>query len=278
LVSTGLSSTSEQLDLCVADADVRIRAPQAVLDVVEGMLAHVSHSWTHSSEALSIEARFDLDVWRVGGVAPKGRKTLGSASALPQVAGAIVSSLIAELTYHKRASAWRAAVVERNGGALAMVGDDWESIVTLVAHLHTRGWRILGGDYAIVERGKFVAIPFRKMLHANSFCVTSFPLWYRRAVEASPWYSTGASIEFYAIDPTLVGGTPSWGERTPIRALLRADGHAAEHPSIETGENFRVADGVRRSDLIDAGIESGMLVRGGFIETCDFLERWFASA
>jgi len=277
-MTTGDSSTSTSLDLCVAGSDVRIQAPLPVVEVVERMLAGVSHEWLHKTEVLNIDARFDLDVWRVGGVAPKGRKTLGSESALPQVAGAIVSSLVAELTYYKRVSSWRAAVLERNGGALAMVGDDWESIVTLVAHLHTRGWRILGGDYAIIEPGSFVALPFQKMLHANSFCVASFPLWYRRAVEASPWYSTGAAIDFYAIDPTMVSGAPAWGERTPIRALLRADGHASEHPSLETGENFRVADGLRRSDLIDAGIESGMLVRGGFIETCDFLERWFASA
>ena len=41
--------------------------------------------------------------------------------------------------------------LERDGRALAMVGDDWESAITLAAHLHGRGWSYIGSDNALLD-------------------------------------------------------------------------------------------------------------------------------
>ena len=263
------------LDFQIADADVRVIAPRRVLAALDSMLAHVSRDWSGVSEPLQIDVRSEAEVWQISGTAPKSKKVLSQGSAMPQVAGAVIASMLAELAFHRDLTVWRAAAVERDGQALAMMGDDWESCITLVAHLHTRGWRIVGGDQLLVAKGAPVAIGLKKSLHANSSCLNAFPQWYRPAVEASPWYSTSHMIAFYAIDPTLVGPASPWCEGAPIRALLRIDGHASEHPALEVGDEFTVADGVRRSDLVAAGVEVAMLVMGGFIETTDFLERWF---
>jgi hypothetical protein len=240
------------------------------------MLAHVSHDWVEAEPPLRIDVAYDADAWRVRGESPSGHKTLGRLSALPQVAGATISSLLAELAYHRNFNVWRAAVVERDDRALAMIGADWESCVTLTAHLHTRGWRILGGDYALVSGDTMVVSVFKKVLHANSSCVAAFPHWYRRAIEASPWYSTSQAIAFYAIDPTLVEGTPPWAEQAPLCAVLRVDGNFADHPALEAIDEFPFASGFRRHQLSGAGVQIGSLVIGDFVETCDLIEAWFA--
>lgn len=264
-----------ELRLHIAGADVSIAGPQNVIAIVDRMLAHVSRAWSLERAPLRIAVEFDSNIWRVGGEAPAGKKVLGRLSALPQVAGAVVSSLLAELAHHRNFNVWRAAVVECDGQALVMIGDDWETCVTLTAHLHTRGWRILGGDYALVSGDTMVVTAFKKVLHANSSCVASFPMWYRRAIEASPWYSTSAVIAFYAIDPTLVEGASAWGDSAPLRAVLKVDGRAADHPSLEATDEVTFATGLRRNQLTSAGIEVASLVLGDFVETCDLLEKWF---
>jgi hypothetical protein len=273
--SEAILTTRAELRLNIADADVLISGPKGVVDVVDRMLEHVSRQWSSANAPLQILVEFDSEMWRVSGAAPAGRKVLGRLSALPQVAGAVISSLLAELAFHRNFNVWRAAVVEHDGQALVMIGDDWESCVTITAHLHTRGWRILGGDYALVSGDTLVVTAFKKVLHANSSCIASFPLWYRRAIEASPWYSTSQAIAFYAIDPTLVEGPAAWGERAPLRAVLKVDGLVADHPSLETVAEFNFPSGFARNALTRAGIEIASLVLGEYIETCDLLEKWF---
>jgi hypothetical protein len=268
-------ATSEELHLNIADADIAICGPSSVLGIVDRMLAHVPRTWSGTQAPLKINVEYDCDVWRVSGTAPFGRKTLGRLSVLPRVAGAVVSSLLAELAHARHFNVWRAAVAERDGRALALIGDDWEPCVTLIAHLHTRGWRILGGDYALVAGDTFVVTAFKKVLHANSSCIASFPAWYRRAIEASPWYSTPQVIAFYAIDPTLVEGTSTWAEQAPLRAVVRVESRSADHPSLEAIEELNLAHGLKQSELREAGIEVAGLVLGDYIEACDLLERWF---
>jgi hypothetical protein len=269
---------AESLDLHVAGMDLEIRAPRAVLDVLEPMLAHVPRKWTGTELPLRIDVRRSDDVWHVSGRSPKSAKVLGGSSALPRVAGATIASALIDVAQERGLDLWRAAVLERNGQGLALVGDDWESGVTLTAHLHTRGWRIVAGDYALVSRDRLVAHPFRKALYSNSSSIGAFPLWYRAAVEASPWYTTAHVIAFYAIDPSRVTGGAGWGELTPVRAIVNVDGRIAEHPALEIGEPFSLSESLRSDELARRGVATAGLVLGGFVESCDLLERWFESA
>jgi len=247
----------EHRDYHIAGADLRVRAPQTVLDVLDRMFGRVAHVWLGALTPLVVDVTFD-DVWRIAGSMPATSKALAAASTLPQVAGATIATLLAELAAQRGLNLWRAAIVECDGNALALLGDDWETAITLAAHLHARGWRIVSGDYGLVDPATMTALPFRKLLHVNSSSIASFPLAYRGAVEASPWYSSAHTIAFYAIDPELVNGAAAWAERTPIRTILKIDGRVGTHPSIEA-----------------AGAGQAMLVPGPFVETADFLERWF---
>lgn len=266
----------KHLDLHFADADARVHAPQGVLGVLDQMFAHVPRRWSGVLPPISIDVTFDAGMWCINGSARRSRKTLGQASTLPQVAGAAVSSLLAEFSEVRNVSVWRAAVVEFEGHALTLIGDDWESAITLAAHLHARGWKMVSGDYALVDLPTMHAIPFRKALHVSSGSVTLFPLAYRGAIEASPWYSSAHAISFYAIDPTIVNGPAAWGDRSLIRSVLKVDGRLEEHPSLEACEDFSITETISRTDLPDE-VECAMLIAGGFIDTADFIERWFSA-
>jgi hypothetical protein len=269
-------STSPRLDVHLPGIDARVRAPQHVLDVVDQMFAHLSHVWTGEGTPVAIDVTFDDDTWQIGGTAASSRKTLSRNSSLTQVAGAAIASLLAEFGEARGLSVWRAAVVERGNHALVLVGDDWESAITLAAHLHARGWRVVSGDYAIIDLATMQALPFRKLLHVSSASVADFPLPYRGAIEASPWYSSTHAISFYAIDPTGVNGSAAWGTQSSVRAIVKVDGRSAQHASLEAGDNFSITETLSRSD-IPANVDTAMLIMGGFIETADFLERWFSA-
>jgi hypothetical protein len=276
LLETLSSLDRGHMDLNVAGIDARIDAPLPTLAVLDRMLAHVSRDWTSQREPVLIDIRHDDDVWYISETTTGSRKVLGRESAPPQVAGAAASSLVSAVAKQAGLTTCRASVVEWEGNAFAMVGDDWESCITLTAHLHTRGWRILGGDYALIDTRDMSVTSFKKSLYAPSSCIDSLPLKYRRAVEASPWYSTPHGIAFYAVDPSLAGGPSPWAELAALRGVLRVDGHVAGYPSLETISDFEACGNLRSSTFESAGIDVAMLTIGGFIETCDLLQRWFA--
>jgi hypothetical protein len=271
---TAAAAEAGSANFCIAGIDVSLRAPAHLLTIVDRMLTNVSRE-VRGVAAVGIEARCESDIWYISGTAPSSRKMLAPGAALPQVGGAVISAMLAELAHHHDVRVLRAAVVQHNGNALVLAGDDWESSITLAAHLNTRGWGLLGGDYALLAGESHTVLCFKKSLHANSSCLGEFPLWYRPALEASPWYSADDILAFYAIDPALVQQGSPWADAAPIRAFLTVDGRIAEHASLETGDDFGSNSGLSRSDLERAGIEVAMLIRGSFVETCDFIERWF---
>jgi hypothetical protein len=267
----------DELVFNIAGASARLRAPSDLMGVVDRMLANVSRNPAGQDRPLHVDARFESNVWYVGGVSPQSMKVFEQGSPLPQVAGGVIASLVAEVAHHQEMSVWRAAVLEKGGDALVLGGDDWESCITLAAHLHTRGWRFVSCDYALVRPPDLNAVRFEKSLHANSSCISSFPRSYRRAVEESPWYSTSDQIAFYAIDPTIVDSETPWADEARICGFLKVDGHVADHASIEPSDDFQLGAHLRRQDLLRAGIAVGTLVRSGFSETCDFIEHWFSA-
>jgi hypothetical protein len=262
--------------LCVrvADVDASIRAPRPVLAILSRTLMHACRPLAGASVQTTIEVSSDQFAWRIRGTSRRSNKVLSTASALPQVCGAVVSSLIADVAEAAKLHVCRAAAVERAGRAVVFVGDDWESCVVLAAHLHARGWRFLGGDYILIDPTTLTVHATRKLLYATLSIMDELPLPYRRAVEASPWYSTPREIAFYAIDPTLVPSTSAWAERGHLCAVLRVDGDVSEFPSLERAAYRAINEGLRSEDLERAGVAIAEVKLGDYIATCDLLERW----
>lgn len=264
----------DSLCVRVADIDAVIRAPGPVLSILSRTLMHACRPHSGARVKTTIEVSNDEFAWRIRGSSMNSHKVLSKTSALPQVCGAVVSSLIADVAEAARLHVCRAAAVQHAGRAAIFLGDDWESCVVLAAHLHARGWRFLGGDYVLIDPTTLTVHATRKSLYATLSIMDELPLPYRRAIEASPWYSTPREIAFYAIDPTLVPSTSAWAERGRLGAVLIVDGDAAEFPSLERTAARAISEGISGEDLERAGVAVAGVKLGDYNATCDLLERW----
>jgi hypothetical protein len=268
---------SAELDsLCVrvAGIDASIRAHHSVLSVLSRTLMHARRPHAGAIVKTTIDVSNDEFTWRIRGNSQRSHKVLSKNSALPQVCGAVVSSLIADVAEVAGLHVCRAAAVERDGVASAFIGDDWESCIVLAAHLHSRGWRFLGGDYLLIDPATLTVHATRKSLYATLAIMDELPLPYRRAVEASPWYSTQCEIAFYAIDPAMALSSSAWAEHGRLGALFIVDGDIGEFPSLERPGSRTVTEGLSSEELERAGVTVAEIKLGDYIATSDLLERW----
>src|ERR1700722_18582845 len=186
--TTTQHETAEVLsaDFAIAGVSANVRAPQSVMSILERTLAPARTASPPADPPVAITVTNDRFVWRIDGGSQGSGKVLSATSALPQVAGAVASSLIADVAEHAKLTLWRAAVVERDGHAVAFVGDDWESGLVLACHLHARGWRLLGGDYALIERDTLTVRPTKKQLYPTLSVMDGLPNAYRRGRRGGP--------------------------------------------------------------------------------------------
>lgn len=266
-----------QLNIRLADVNVRVEAPERVLLVLDDTLANVPRFESSVSPDLTISVVANAEAWEIQG-AGGSRKVLPAQSALPQVAGAIVTSAINDTAASQQYIPMRATVIEKGGRALAMIGDDWESSITLAAHLHGRGWSYVGSDGALLVPATLGVFSIQKSLYVNASSVAQFPVRYRRAVEASPWYVTPQGISFYAVDPNNAVHGGSWSSNATLSGLVIVDGGMSDRPSLESVD----VRGIRSERLERLGINwdrvpAADLKLGSFVETCDLVEHWFGS-
>jgi hypothetical protein len=259
----------------LAETNVRVDAPEGVLAVLDATLSHVPRLRTRDSADIVISVRPRTDVWEIRGH-DGSLKVLGAQSALPQVAGAVVSSAVADVAATQRYTAVRASVVQKDGRALAMVGDDWESAITLAAHLHGRGWSYVGSDNVFLAENKLDVFSIQKSLYVNSSSIAQFPIEYRRAVEASPWYVTAQGISFYAVDPRRAGHAQTWVPSAELHGVIVVDGVMADCASLESLEERQLkGDRFMRLGLDWERVPVVDLCIGGFVDTADLIEHWF---
>lgn len=265
------------MDIRVADLNVRVEAPQPVLNVLNATLSVVPRAGLGTSPDLVVAVARKDDAWEIRG-REGALKVLGGGSAMPQVGGAVVTSLIRDAAATREFRTMRATVVQRDGRALAMIGDDWESTITLAAHLHGRGWSFIGSDNALLDPESLEVLPVQKSLYVNSSSVAQFPIQYRRAVEASPWYVTPQGISFYAVDPRDAGHNQTWAKSAVLCGVVVVDGTMNERPSIESLDGTGLqSERFTRLDLDWSRIPAVDLRLGGFVDTCDLIEHWFGS-
>jgi hypothetical protein len=265
------------MDICLADVKVRVEAPQRVLAVLAATLSNVPRFTSDLTPDLMISVVANGDMWEIYSI-EGGRKVLTAQSALPRVAGAVVTSAISNAAARRNYTPMRATVIEKNGRALAMIGDDWESAITLATHLHGRGWSYIGSDSALLDPTTREVLCIQKSLYVNSSSVSQLPVRYRRAVEASPWYVTPQGISFYAVDPSSAGSSPAWTLSATLCGIIVVDGVMTDTPSLEAVAPKRLLDEhFARLKLDWAQVNVAELRIGGYVETCDLIEHWFGS-
>jgi hypothetical protein len=270
-------SEDSSIDLRLAEINIRVEAPPRILSVLDATLSNVPRFATTASPELTISVVQRDDAWEIYGI-HGASKLLAWQSALPQVAGAVVTTAIGSVAARRECTTMRATVIEKDGRALAMIGDDWESAISLATHLHGRGWSYIGSDNALLDPVSRDVFCVQKSLYVTSSSVSQLPVPYRRAVEASPWYVTPRGISFYAVDPTGAGRGRTWTLSANLCGIVVVDGLMADSPSLESLDDNRLEDHRFARLRVDWNhIDIADLWMAGCVETCDLIEHWFAS-
>jgi len=264
------------MDLSIGGVAVRLDAPRAIADVLRATLASVPNA-RRETDSIVVSARHSSDSWEVLGTGGN-RKMLDAKSGVTQIAGAVVSSAIAEAASARALRTVRATVVERDGLALAMIGADWEAAVTIATHLHTRGWRYVCGDHCLYDPQTCEVLGFEKSLYITSSSIAHLPIAYRGALEASPWCATRHGISFYAVDPAMTRAEAPWSAGASLRAVLFVDGREDELPALESLDAGHATNALLARFAIDRSRHAAAeLTVGSYVPTCDLIEHWFAS-
>lgn len=273
----GVARHRASVNVSIAEVNVRIEAPVSVRAVLDAMLAVVPRFDDGVFPDVTISAQASEDVWKIEGLAGS-LKVLDAQSALPRIGGAIMTSALRDVATSLNYRTLRATVMACEGRALAIMGDDWESGITLSAHLHSRGWAYLGSDNALLNPRTLEVLPVQKSLYVNSSALAHFPLQYRRAVEASPWYVTPQGISFYAVDPRMAGCRQTWAVQAVLSGVIVIDGATSDRPSLESFENVAFdSERFTRFDIDWSRLPAMDLKLGPFCDTCDIIEHWFGS-
>jgi len=267
------SGDGGSLDVHVCGADVSVCAPGFVVDILERVLAGVPRARGASDGRHTVRVDISSGTWQIAG-ATGNRTVLSTHCEVPRLVGAIVSTIVQDVAARSALLTLRGTIIEKDGRGLAIVGDDWESGLTVATHLHARGWHYVSGDHALIDRATFRAVGFEKSLYATASAAWSFPLPYRRAVEASPWYVSSNEIAFYAVDPLLVD-KQAWSHEAVLDAFLVVDGATDERAALQTVPGMHVTNGPGRVTVDFSPLEGARMTLGPIIETCDLVERWF---
>ncbi|GAC1539637.1 MAG: hypothetical protein NVS2B17_15100 [Candidatus Velthaea sp.] len=198
--------------------------------------------------------------------------TLPGATAPPEVAGALTTAMVERVALLTTAALVTGVIVSKNDFALALVGDDWGSCTAIALHLSLRGWSIVTPRYAFVDNDTRSVEPFSKLLYIPSRIIPLLPLDYRRALEASPWYSTGNELGFYGVDPMRSQRPAARSTNITLRASLIVDSSRRDLlGSVHEPAHAYVGSFLPFSDI---GIASASLVVGAIVSTTDAVERW----
>ena len=264
------------LHVRLADTDVLVQAPSCVLNPLDLILRYVPRDWQSNADPVLVRMQQSRFGWRL--TSPGiDLMTVGGDRPEPEVARVLLDFMMRAASKHSQKLFVPAAVVEREGRAVAFVGSDHRTSLAVAAHLSMRGWQWLSGNYAIVDPASLTIEPFRAKFAVVASMVARMPLQYRRAVEASPWYAVERDLAFYAVDPARCDAIPVWSDGAIVVAAIIVDGEVRDGGLIhDVGSALPGAFGSRQSDRENRTPRLGRLALGSMVDSCDAVEEWLA--
>lgn len=253
----------------ISSVAVSVCAPREILGILDVTLKHVPVHSGPSNLAFNV-TKINED-WQIADEASDIVYIPGNSLA-PDVAGALTTAMVERVSLFTDAKLVTGVIVSKRDFAMALVGDDWGSCIAIALHLSLRGWSIVTPRHAFVDNETLEVEPFSKLLYIPTRIISLLPLQYRRALEASPWYSTGTELGFYGVDPQHALESRTVVPRAALRAALIVDSSRRE-PS---GAIYEPAHVYIEAFLpfSDVGIASASLVVGSIVPTADAVERW----
>jgi hypothetical protein len=255
----------------LANAVVRIEGPEPLITALDRMLPCRGGGNDLVEPIVSLRVTWSDEAWEIR---CDGASTheFGALSPGALVAEKTVGIAAAEAAKRTGVTLLRAAILQRSGFSLALVGDDVDSWLTLAFHLHAREWTTVSFSHSFVDRDRLTVVSLGKLATIASSRIADVPRRCRAAIEASPWYDSGDDLLFYAVDPSKGSGAPATAVHL-ISALVIVDGEIASAAAIEEApcdEARRfLGDHPRRGDLRCARLKLGHP-----IASCDAVESW----
>jgi hypothetical protein len=282
---------SSSVQYRVADVDVAITAPPAVLGLLFGAYRRFPKREGAAEVTLSI-TRSDSgwDVFIGDRFHSSALASAGNANVALQIANAVIVAV----AQRSRFLIMHAAGVERNGEVLCLAGASFSGKTLLTAHLASRGWRVLSDEYAFVEPRSGQVVAFPKLLYVRSSALPLLPRTFRRAVEASPWHGFGEAkgIAFSAVDPAHSYSDKIWSTGARLSRLAVIDGRTSGAVELVDCDPWSIIPELNAltwqgSDLLDnlsklatalRGVRVARFAASGPVETVNALERWALSS
>jgi hypothetical protein len=245
---------------------VAVTAPSEIVRILDVTMCHVLRR--ESVCDIELFVTHDPGAWIIADDLGQTLK-LRADTALPEVSGAL-STIMAERIAQKSAMYLMSAVIiSKARTAVALMGQDWASCVAVAIHLSLRGWAIMAPRYAFIDPVTHEVEPLSKLLYIPSRIIPSLPVPYRRALEASPWYSRGNELGFYGVDPLSVHSVEQSSEKPTLRGCLTVDGAAESEIGSE-----RPLPCLPNLPFPHLGIASASLRIGAIVPTTDIVETW----
>ena len=161
-----------------------------------------------------------------------------------------------------------AVVVERDGRALALIGEAGSGKSTVAAHLMARGWKLVTDDIAFIDESRGTIVGQHGLMRFRSGALPHLPDAFRATLERSRWFvGEDGEMQFYEVDPESVFGPNVWSSEAAFDAVLLLDDRASSH-AVES-KLHRALPEVFRS------LRSGSIGRDRAVRITDRIEHWY---
>ena len=123
--------------------------------------------------------------------------------------------------------ALESVVVERDGRALALLGDPGCGKSTIAAHLMSRGWKLVTDDIAFVDEARGEIVGHHGLMRFRSGALPHLPAAFRATLERSKWFvGEDGELQFYEVDPESVFGPSIWSHEATFDSAIMLDDRA----------------------------------------------------
>ncbi|TAM62299.1 hypothetical protein EPN52_00875 [bacterium] len=274
----------------IADVDVEVRGPQPAIASLERAFSRLPRVPAGEEGLVSIVVSRAASGWEIVETLSEQPRLLDSRAGNGWLAMEVANSIISEVAARSKFLILHAAVLERDGEALAIAGRGFAGKSTVATHLLSRGWHLLSDEYAFVEPISGRLVPYQKLMYLRSGVIPLLPSSFRRSLEQSPWYgAANDGLGFYAIDPALSYGEEAWADGARLRAVALLETDRAERPQVCERNPWSLIPEFqaltwRCDDLLTGlaklasalrGVRACLVLPGSPLATADALETWF---
>jgi hypothetical protein len=172
-----------------------------------------------------------------------------------------------------------AVVVERDGRALALIGDSGAGKSTIAAHLLARRWKLVTDDVAFIDEARCAVVGHHGLMRFRSDALPHLPAAFRATLERSRWFvDEDGQLQFYEVDPEAVFGAQVWSHEALLDAVVMLDERASSHAVSSTANGaaaFSTFDGTAILAELAGRLRTGVIARDRAVRLADRIEHWY---